>query len=464
MNKKKIVFLVIYLLSTGYKAIYGQNGELEIQEYNDGRNLQHRGKSDQASVWFYANKDLCPLSFYAETDGTIIPVDTIDLGTEIRYLLELNTGNEYINTRVLEIRSRRCTNPLQFEDLHDIIPQEKRTYKIFVRECYKGKHTEGLDLIAHAQYDEARSVFAEARECYDRPWDGSVERIIADLDSIIYHKKQADFFFEVWEWKKAMTFYDKVLSYNAKDASVAEKRKTCVKNLNTEKDIYYDKADDYYRDHDYQKAKELYLIISKKYTKDDDTTQFWQTRLAEIAEKEENQRQHTTVFTIDYVFVPGYTWGLPIGFSIGGYKDLKGSAYFGIHTNAPFFNMLRKYKEKTVRPEFNISLGGDFRPIKPKKTKWVPVWINIGIGYTLAGAYYYKNEVGEDEIYKGGDLPQSIAENVTLYHAISPEIGLVIKISRFVLRYNFQYRFALDYKIQNYVVPMSHTVGIGFCW
>ena len=52
-----------------------------------------------------------------------------------------------------------------------------------------------------------------------------------------------------------------------------------------------------------------------------------------------------------------------------------------------------------------------------------------------------------------------------VYSGISPEIGIAGKIfNRLVLRYTFQYRFAVSKEYEDKFSRTRHAIGIGFCY
>jgi len=53
-----------------------------------------------------------------------------------------------------------------------------------------------------------------------------------------------------------------------------------------------------------------------------------------------------------------------------------------------------------------------------------------------------------------------------LYHAVSPEVGVLFKLGPIALRYTFQYRYSLDNDAhkKEHIGNMSHVAGIGICF
>jgi len=149
---------------------------------------------------------------------------------------------------------------------------------------------------------------------------------------------------------------------------------------------------------------------------------------------------------------------------VGKYKK-GGAAYFSLRLNSSLFETMRNNYENAVRPELNISTGATIKVYNP-------IWIFFGPGYTGVGEWFYTNST-EDSGSSNPDLSNKNTPVFTVYSAISPEIGLLGKIGPVVLRYTFQYRFALEIgntenndklSIQDYIGTIRHVIGVGFCF
>ena len=145
----------------------------------------------------------------------------------------------------------------------------------------------------------------------------------------------------------------------------------------------------------------------------------------------------------------------PIGLSTGNYKDHKSSGYFTIRLNSDLFELARTAGDEKLKPELNISFGWTIKIINP-------VWIFFGPGYTGVGQYVAKKDnVAQENGEKKLDLK--------IGNAVSPEVGLLGKIIitdqiGIALRYTYQYRFALDKDMQDYIGKSRHVFGIGICF
>ena len=73
----------------------------------------------------------------------------------------------------------------------------------------------------------------------------------------------------------------------------------------------------------------------------------------------------------------------------------------------------------------------------------------------------------EEEGVESYDITDDSDDNnptFKIYSAISPEVGLLGKIGPIVLRYTFQYRFAISKEYEDKIKSTRHVFGIGFCF
>ena len=128
--------------------------------------------------------------------------------------------------------------------------------------------------------------------------------------------------------------------------------------------------------------------------------------------------------------------------------------------------MMRSNFDKVTDAELNISAGFTICPVKQ-----APVWIFFGPGFTGIGKYenedgseYVKNTYVENATDEKEDGKVYEKPTLKVHSAISPEIGLLGKIGPVVLRYTFQYRFAISKDDSDLIKKTRHVIGVGICF
>lgn len=174
----------------------------------------------------------------------------------------------------------------------------------------------------------------------------------------------------------------------------------------------------------------------------------------------------------------------PIGFSYGKYNMHKAGGFFNMSLNKQVFDMMRSNCAIPDMPEMNLSFGWTLKVVNP-------VWVFFGPGVTAKCYYgdYKKNDSDIDEIFPGADgIPndpngvlkpsseygsanskkQAIyTENDTkanLGWAISPVIGICVKYSYFAVRLTYQYRFAMDSNLKDFIGKQRIGIGVGISY
>lgn len=446
------------------------------------QNLEYEEQTKKDDICTYGNVHACitiiadkslNLGFNSnlETPEQILStMDKVVVGDLIHYTLHFKTGKEGIRdyrNRTLEISSSLYPKKLLKIFLDNLQPKESQTYLVTLTKCYDPLFSEGNTLFFAGKYQEAREKYVKAKDCLDKKntslKEGDVEEKIILIDSIMTWIEKADESMLLLDYNTAITYYGKVTSINPldqqntikKDNAVHKQGKYCYKCLTT--------ANRYYERHEYDKALELYKRLIDENC---DNKEINEIAIEDIRKKIEEQKYRYSVFI--YEFGLGISKKskimLPVSFSTGKYLDNKVGGYFSFATNPAFFNMLRSNYSKASQADIGISFGINFRTVKPRVTKYFPVWLHFGIGYTLMGAYHYKDSSGKEEFrYEGGKLPDTEL-NLVAYHAVAFETGLLLKLKWVALRYTFQYRFATKLETQEYMNQFMQTFGIGLCF
>ncbi|MDR2385351.1 MAG: hypothetical protein LBD80_06800 [Tannerella sp.] len=179
----------------------------------------------------------------------------------------------------------------------------------------------------------------------------------------------------------------------------------------------------------------------------------------DMEEKKENVFKDYTGGTVKdgnrnqphYALTYEYGTDAPAGLSAGIYKPEKIGAYFTLRLNPHIFAMMSSNTKKSFKAEFNTSAG---LSVPVLTTEHVSFWTFLGAGYTGVAQHMKKSYTSSD--YK-----------TYLHSAVSPEAGILMKIplqgtDRIVLRYTFQYRYALDRENGDFIGNIQNVIGVGF--
>ncbi len=443
---------------------------LEVQDVSQPNDV-YSSESNEAAVIVKCHQSI-DLSFSSTMDKEVRPFRTDLQGSDSVYYIAFPTGNRY-RGRILIINARGFA-PVEWS----LELQPKQIVSLVLTDpnalvdagCYREHRNRGMLEIKNMNYEEARSQFVVAQQCTDVDAEENSHNI-ALVDSILYHRKEADEAFKKLDYRVASDHYDAILGLNPYDTFASNRNTLCLQNFGQDCDMLFTQAEYYYTDKFYEKAKELYERVV-----DQDCRQraLATERLNYITSNLTAKKDHSRVFS--------YEWrkDVPIGFSYGKYNSRKVGGFFSLDISQKIFDAVRSecaYGD-TKFPEANISFGWTVKIVSP-------VWIYFGPGFT-AKMYYgkYKSNSSVEKHFPNAkglardeekDLHEEMkSDNAekkadALKHsnfapAISPVAGICVKYSFLALRLTYQYRFTLEKDLSDFVGPQRLSVGLGIAF
>ena len=461
---KKLFFSV--LLAFVANMAFAQN-VLQITDVSQPNDV-FSSSDDGAALMIRCHRSI-PLRFTSSMDKSADPFKTELQGTDSIYYIAFPTGDRY-RGRELTVYAKGYA-PVSYE--LDLRPKQLVTLNIIDPNsmvdagCYRGHRNKGMEELKNMNYEEARNQFVVASECSDVD---SVEnnRNIARADSLIDTRQKADAAFRLLDYRLASQYYSEVLALNPYDTYASNRNTMCVQNFQQECMTMYTKAEHYYNEKDYDKAKELYQTIINK---ECSMTTIATERINAISSLQTAKKDHARVFT--------YEWrkDSPIGLSYGKYNMHKVGGFFQMDFNAKVFDAIRKdchYGDEKF-PELNIAFGWTVKI-------YDPIWIHVGPGFT--GKMYYgsylsdkypekgfgetelldQKEMGSDLTLPRNDVPANYEDGwkkANFAFAVSPIIGITAKYSYFAIRLTYQYRWSVQSKLQDFMGRSRLSVGVG---
>jgi len=438
--KKHLTYVLLLVLINISLTVFPQSLVIEQDRTRAG---VCPSPESEACVTIIASK-LLTLTFESNVDRTIVIASQKVVGKNIEYTLYFPTDRPEYFDRILTIYcqsfAKGATIPLLLG------PKESELYYVHVTECYQNHLDKGFSFFKKCAYVDAKEEFRKAQEeCADAPPNDDVKNQIMIIDSIEKLKKLAKESYEILDFKKGIEYYAAIASLNKEDEFARQRLIECRYENSRFCQLYLINARNYFDLQEYEKAAILYNKVIENNC--GDNIELANVYLEKIEKTKEKKNELSTALTYQWAYKT------PFGFSVGGYRDKKVSAFLTLLFNADLFEGFRANYAKAERPEFDASLGITIRPVK---NRFVPAWLTIGAGYTSVVNF----------------IEQSLEKpKWNFNHAISPELGILVKIpfgknpkAGLALRYTFQYRFALDSDAKELVRPLNHIVGLGFCF
>ena len=431
---RKTFFLLMLLLNS--TLLFSQRN-LAIEDRSDVFAVFR--SETEAKLVITCSEDI-PLTFTYQ-NKIFEPAEIDTLAGNINYKFVL--GTQY-RRRVISIHAKNY-NPLNLT-IGKLEAKQVLTYYVgnpdAIIDCYYELIKEGLKLFRDGMYEDARNKYEMAKDCKDKLDKTEHEEKIKAIDSILIWRGIADAYYDRQDYASAVLYYRKIYTINSGDKYTVNKIAEGQSKESERCEINFLEANRLFKKRKYHEAKKLYEeVIARSCFNIAETTDKLRRTEMKIEDKEQLAK----------VLVYEVAENTPIGISTGKYKN-RARGYFSLRFNPDLFKALNSEIDYNIKPELNVSFGWTIRTVKP-------VFIFFGPGYTGLGQYAYdENDV------EGVDTP-----SLKIYHAVSPEIGLLgkIKINKNVgiaLRYTFQYRFAIEKKTEDYIGNMRHIGGIGLCF
>ena len=466
---KKVLFSACFFLMGNMS--FAQN-ILEVKDISQPNDV-YSSANNEAAVIIRCHQSI-PLSFVSSMDKSAEPFRRELQGSDSVYYIAFPTGNRY-RGRELTISSPSYYSvsiPLELQPKQLLSFQITDPNSLVDAGCYRGHRNKGVEEIKNSNYEEARNQFIVARDCSDCDKEEN-EANIALADSLILFRQKGDAAFKLLDYVTAGDFYSKILALNAYDTYASNRNALCAQNFTEECSTLFSKAEYYYSEKEYDKAKELYEKVIAKECRN---MTIAVDRLNAISSLQRAKKDHARVVTYEY------RKDVPFGLSYGKYNMHKVGGFFQMDFNSTVFDAVRsdcKYGDEKF-PELNLSFGWTVKIASP-------VWIHFGPGVTgkmYYGTYkdkkYPKIGYGEKELLDtnlmGDDLdltkykeeaPEAYKDAWTkanLAFAISPVIGLTVKYSYFALRLTYQYRWSVQKDLKDFMGDSRLSVGAGIAF
>lgn len=463
MCKKSIITFCMLLIGSMVNA----QGVLEIKDISQPNDV-YASENDEAAVVVRCHKSI-HLTFSSSMDKTVNPYNVEQQGSDVLYYLSFPTGKRYRGreiTIVAEGFSPVCyrieLQPKQYITLHVTDPNATVDAG-----CYREHRNKGMLEFKNSNYEEAKNHFVLARMCSDVD-SVENEKNITLADSMIFYRAEAEQAYEQMNYASASHYYTKILAQNSNDKYARERNQECVRFFSQECMALFSKAEYYYKEKEYDKAKALYEKVLEMECMTKTTVS---ERLNTINSLEHAKKYHSRVITYEFMK------DMPLGFSYGKCNMHRSGWFIQMDFNTKAFEAIRgncRYGD-TKFPEANIALGWTIKTCDY-------VWVHFGPGFTWKGYYgAYKGDsyptvgYGEDDLLDtkemGTDLKlpkaeipkghESGWEEGNSAFAISPVIGVTAKYSYFAFRLSYQYRWSTKSELKDFMGTSRISVGVG---
>lgn len=314
----------------------------------------------------------------------------------------------------------------------------------------------GNELFATGMYAQAKDHYYIAQRC---PEFSEVPNTIADYiqlcDSMIYWTAVVDTAEANGDIYKARDYLARMTNKNTNCTSLRERYYNIIQDYVARCNADMANGEVYMLDGYYDKAKAVYEnAIRMRNPRMGEAEQ----KLHEI-EKLTYKKTHKT-----RTFLYHNQENCPIGFMSAGCTPSGNGSYFSMNFNKQCFDLLtntnKLYEFPLMDYEVCVSAGWTIPLFRSYVFAFFTPFSYTGGGYSLI-----PEEVEGEE--NTSSAPKTfIDQDIHWYHAVSPEVGIIVKYWHIALSYKFQYNYWIGYcdGLKDMLGNTRHSVGIGFAW
>ena len=337
-----------------------------------------------------------------------------------------------------------------------------------LRSLFYTASEQGINYMTEGLYDAAIDQFNIAKQCPEfTETENHIDTYIEKCDSLKTWTAQAEKYMDDENYFDARMLYLKIMTENPTCNVVRELYFNANENFNRVSKHDMEVAQAYFDTKRYDEARPLY---EHAIAQQNPQSALAGTNLAYIQLKRYKQDNHTR--SVSYVYAKDYN----IGVMFAGLKPDKTSGYLSLGLEKGMFDLasgnLDPITSESVpsKPMYQAmaSFGWTFRLYTKNENDLIPkVWLLMTpLGYAGGGFYTKIANPKYIPTATSGDETIEYFEDYHWMNAITPEIGLGVRVWRVVLSYRYQYRYLLNKEkpASDNLGKNRSLLGIGFCW
>lgn len=341
-----------------------------------------------------------------------------------------------------------------------------------LRSLYFISVEEGLGYMTEGMYEAAIDKFNVAKQCPEYPdIENHLDEYIEKCDSLRKWTVQAAQYTDNEDYYNARLIYLKMLTENPSCTLIRDLYTNANENYTRVSRHDMEAAQAYFDTKRYDEARELY---EHAIAQNNPQSALAGTNLAFIKLKRYKQDNHTR--SVSYIYDPDCN----IGIMFAGLKPDKSGAYFSFGLEKGMFDLMSNNLEPAAidantsaiivpdKPAFQAtaSIGWTLRLYTRHPNQFVPKTWALFTPFGYAGGGYYSKINNPDYNPRSADSGSEFIESYHWMNALTPEIGLAVRVWRVVFSYRYQYRYVMNKEkpVSDELGKARNLIGLGFCW
>lgn len=403
----------------------------------------------------------CPENFELEFKSNVdkeLNITRSQEGNEKTYSIVFKTREEgtTFSGRVLTIIAPSFNNAYLMLNLKE---KEKKEYLVSdpysdLRSMFYISLDKGHELFSEGMYLQAKDQYNKAKQCPEYfEEEHSVDEQMSLCDSMILWTQIVDTAEARGDIYKAKNYLALMTNKNSNCSTLRERHYNMAMSYNTRCNADMITGEKYMLDKYYDKAKAVYQnAVAMRNPR----TAEAELKLHEIEKITYNKTHKARTFMYQY------TENRPIGLMYAKCMPTKASGYFSLSMNKQSFDLLFNTNTLYEKPLLDYEVGISAGWTIPIFRSYVFAFFTP-FSYTCGG---YSSEGVDDDGNIITEPASFLDQKIHLYHAVSPEVGLIAKYWHVALSYKYQYRYWIGDcdGLRDMLGTSKHTIGIGVSW
>ena len=387
-------------------------------------------------------------------------------GTESIYNIVFKTREEgtSFRGRILSIIAPnfdRLYLPLELKQ------KEKKEYLVSdpysaLRSIFYTSLEKGNELFSVGMYNQAKDQYNIAKRCPEyQEFDNRIDTYITLCDSMLYWTAVVDTAEAHGDYYQAKEYLEKMIYNNTTCPTLRDRYHNIQQGYTARCNADMAAGEQYMLDGYYEKAKKSFQnAIDMRSPRMGEA----ELRLHDIEKLTFKKTNKTR--TLMYQYTPN----LPIGLMTAGCTPGKAGGYFTIGMNKQCFDLLSNvnttYSDIRLDYEVAISAGWTIPIFRTYVFGFFTPFSYSGGGYSLTESV---NDAPNDDNNTADNSSFSIPflnQDIRWYHAVAPEVGIIVKYWHLAINYRYQYRYWIGKgsTVADKLGTSRHSIGIGFAW
>ncbi|MBR5842684.1 MAG: hypothetical protein IKY64_08805 [Bacteroidaceae bacterium] len=312
----------------------------------------------------------------------------------------------------------------------------------------------GNELFTEGMYGQAKDQYHMAQRCPEYlDFDNTIDQYLTLCDSMISWTEIVDEAEAKGDYYRARDYLAMMTNNNTKCVTLRERYNNVMIDYNIRCNADMANGEQYMLDGYYEKAKAVYQNAVAMRNPRIAEAEYKLHEIEKLTYKKTNKTRTFFYQSLE---------NCPIGFMSAGCMPSGSAGYFSMNLNKSCFDLLtninERFDEFTMDYQVNVSAGWTVPMYKSYAFLYFTPFAYTGGGCSIIMP---KGEASGDNMFT-----TFVNQDIRWYHAVSPEVGIILKYWRVALNYKYKYKYWIGDcdGLKDVLGSSVHSFGVGIAW